>query len=479
MVGFNQTKLARLAERLHKQGLVYKYKLRNIITYTAHPFLREYFRELLGVPSEKIHEVVRSKLAVGLDTRPENKPKTPEMLDKYESLIEHNVLSGHFQEAYDLFQNSMSGSAGREHLYHKVGDYGRIIRILSLFSEDSQPEHATSQLSIFDRGVLVNLWGLAADALGDLDTAELCFDLYIGLSKKDKNMGELSQALQNSACNAIARGAFTLAKKLLKESLENAESGDIYRRWASHSGLAATCHSLGEISEAQKNFAKTIEISGRLPYAISGIREAEHLFAIGNKNYAFQRTQANLTFCEQNEWPRDISLCHALLGLLNLPESIAEARNHLKEIRGWTNQSGEMECIIRAHILAAEIAYCSGDYPGAISEVTTGLNHAESCGYGKFTIDLLLLLAKINLAIPDFRTALSNARKALDRSEHKDCRYAWGQANALHLCGVCHRELNEPELAKKRLEAALKIRKKIQHPGAEETQKLIDEYFKQ
>jgi 1,2-phenylacetyl-CoA epoxidase PaaB subunit len=35
----------------------------------------------------------------------------------------------------------------------------------------------------------------------------------------------------------------------------------------------------------------------------------------------------------------------------------------------------------------------------------------------------------------DARKALQNARNALDRSEHPDCQYAWGKADALHLCG--------------------------------------------
>jgi hypothetical protein len=88
-------------------------------------------------------------------------------------------------------------------------------------------------------------------------------------------------------------------------------------------------------------------------------------------------------------------------------------------------------------------------------------------------IELLLQLAKIHLAIPDARAALRYARKALDRSEHQDCSYAWGEANALHFCGICHKELKEPGLARKRLDAALIVRKRIQHPGAAETEKIL------
>ena len=163
-----------------------------------------------------------------------------------------------------------------------------------------------------------------------------------------------------------------------------------------------------------------------------------------------------------------------MLGVLCLPDSLDEARGHLKTVRDWTAKSGEMECIIRSHILAAEIARCAGDLPGAIAEATTGLNLAKGCGYGRFIIDLLLLLAKIQIAIPEYRPALGYAREALDRAQHPDCRYAWGEADALHLCGICHQGLGELELARQRLESALKIRERINHPGVKETLKLLE-----
>ncbi len=84
-------------------------------------------------------------------------------------------------------------------------------------------------------------------------------------------------------------------------------------------------------------------------------------------------------------------------------------------------------------------------------------------------------MARIHLAIPDARAALSNARKALDRSQHKDCRYAWGEADAAHLAGIAHKMLKEPQLAKKRFKAAEDIRKKIQHPGLDETRDYLEE----
>ena len=94
-----------------------------------------------------------------------------------------------------------------------------------------------------------------------------------------------------------------------------------------------------------------------------------------------------------------------------------------------------MECIIRAHILAAEIAICSGDLDGAVLEATTGLNQAETCGFGQFAIDLLIQLARIHLAIPDPGTALAHARRALDWSSKPDVSYAWALQTLLSCVG--------------------------------------------
>ena len=187
LVGVEQPRLLWLAKRLQTLGLVYTYQLRNNITYTAHPFLREYFRKLLGVPPEQIHEAVRGKLAVGLETKPDNKPTDTQMLDRYEALIEQTILAGHMDDAIELFWNIMGGGGGKEHLYHTVGDYGRIIRIVSLFSENGHPETLELGLSTSDRAYLINYWGLAAHALGDLDLAGQCFEIASELYRNSKD----------------------------------------------------------------------------------------------------------------------------------------------------------------------------------------------------------------------------------------------------------------------------------------------------
>lgn len=454
--GVKEPQLLRLAKRLETLGLVYTYQHRNSIIYTAHPFLREYFRQLLGVPPEEIHETVRGKLAVGLETKPDIKPTDAETLDRYEALIEQTVLAGQIDEANKLYFNVMGGGGGGgHHLYHRTGDYGRILRIVSIFSEDSQPKSLGLSLTENDRAYLINAWGLAALALGDTILAKECFDIAKELYRKTKYRLGVSQMLQNIAWVRIYRGTFIYAKKLLDESLEYlGEDDSVYLRRASYGYLGYSYYNLGAILKAKSCFSKSTEILGSTLHGLGSIYESEYLNKIGEKQEAYDRVIRNLDLSERNGWQKITMLCFNLLGMFSLPDYIGEAREYLNKALQWPSQSGDMECLIRNHILAAEIAICSGDLDAAIAEATTGLNQAETCGYGKFAIDLLIQLARIHLAIPDPGTALTYARRALDWSSREEVRYAWGIADAAELCGKCHEELGEYDLAKRRFAEA-------------------------
>src|SRR5206468_6095993 len=63
------------------RGLVFQYQSDEAVTWTAHPFLRERFRELLGCPAERVFDTVAQALGAGLETRPDTKPSDSTTLD--------------------------------------------------------------------------------------------------------------------------------------------------------------------------------------------------------------------------------------------------------------------------------------------------------------------------------------------------------------------------------------------------------------
>ncbi|HRI63745.1 MAG TPA: tetratricopeptide repeat protein, partial [Polyangium sp.] len=65
--------------------------------------------------------------------------------------------------------------------------------------------------------------------------------------------------------------------------------------------------------------------------------------------------------------------------------------------------------------------------------------------------------------------SLRHAKLALDRSTDPECGYAWGEADALHLLGLAHRDLGQRDQARQRFEQAAAIRARIEHPDAEDS----------
>ncbi len=169
----------------------------------------------------------------------------------------------------------------------------------------------------------------------------------------------------------------------------------------------------------------------------------------------------------------DLCRSNSLLALVLLPDDPAQAAGCLQDARAFANRSGVVEFQLRCVHAACELHRHLGDYPQAITEADAGVLLADTCGFGRYSIDLRLALAETYLAAGDARKALQNARNALDRSEHPDCQYAWGRADGLHFCGLAHLRLGESKLARQRLTAALELRERLGHGRVEETRRAL------
>jgi hypothetical protein len=122
-------RLLMLLKSLKARGLVFEYRGETSVTWTAHPFLRERFRGLLGAPAEKVFDVVAQELGAGLEERPATNPSDSDVLGRYERLIEVTRLAGRQQEAFDLYWHGMGHYS---HLGQVLGEYQRGYRILAV-----------------------------------------------------------------------------------------------------------------------------------------------------------------------------------------------------------------------------------------------------------------------------------------------------------------------------------------------------------
>jgi hypothetical protein len=191
LLGCNQARLRQMLVGLRDLGLVFRYEPSQEITFTAHPFLRQFFETLHGVHDPKqIHEAVRAKLAPTLKERPEKKPSETQDLDRYERLIEITRLAGQTQQAFVLYWYGLGSQA---HLGHVLGDNARGLRIVSTFATNGTPETAGLDLPVHRQGQLVTDWGLFALDLGDLTIARRASEIAIEILRR-KSDAESSPA---------------------------------------------------------------------------------------------------------------------------------------------------------------------------------------------------------------------------------------------------------------------------------------------
>jgi tetratricopeptide (TPR) repeat protein len=466
-----ESRLLQLLEGLRDLGLVFRYETTQELTFTAHPFLRQFFETLHGVRDPKqIHEAVRAKLAPTLKERPEKKPTDPTDLDRYERLIEITRLAGQTQQAFDLYEY---GLGQHEHLGMVLGDIARGLRILSTFAADGTPATAGLDLGKRVRSRLVNDWGLFAEKQGDLTTARQAFEIANEIDRRQSDDTNLSIDLQNLAQLELLAGRCPAAQTTAAAALTYAEQAKHERgRVNLHAFLAVALVGLGRLTEARYQFQAATKLGSQSQlFSYPAIWEAEFKLATGNRTAARSQTEANQTICRHNHWTRDNALCDTVLGRCALSDDPTQARTHLTAARAFASRSGNIDVTLRCYHLAAEITRHERDFSLAVTEAMNGIQLADSCGFGHYSIILRLELAQVHLAAGHFQDVVEPAAKALEMSEHPECQYTWGIADGLHLLGVTHARLGDKIKARDYLQRAIEKRRQLEHPGLKESKK--------
>jgi tetratricopeptide (TPR) repeat protein len=473
LIGLTDHQLVKHLERLKALGLVFRYETDRQAVYSAHPFLRDFFRNLLGTKPQSVHESVRAKLAPSLEAKPKTPPSDPTILDQYELLIEQTLLAGRVQEAFDLYWFGL-GSYGN--LGWVLGENARGLRILERFAPQDDFSRIGPHLSPLDRGGLINALGLFAANQGDLARARAALGYTRSLGAEVSDPKSESAASRNLAATELNAGNFRQALDYAESAVSLAyEAKDEIRTAISLAFRATTHFVLGDIAVVAADFQRATELAGEPLYSNPGIQEAETKVLLGDRPGALSQTQANREIAVSNNWNPILCACNALLARLLLPDDPGQAAQHLQDARAFANCSGDVDLQLHCFHSACELHRHLGDLPQSITEAESGILLADTCGFGKYSIDLRLALAETYLAAGDPHKALQNARNALDRSEAPDCQYAWGKADGLHFCGVAHLRLGEHELARQRLTAALEIREPLGHGRIEETRRALEQ----
>jgi hypothetical protein len=463
-------RLVALLGSLRTRGLVFRYRSGEAVTWTAHPFLRERFRKLLGCPAERVFDVVAQALGAGLEKRLDTKPSDPPTLDRYERLIEATRLAGREQEAFDLYWYGLGTYA---HLGWVLGEYERGYRILAAFSATGHPEELAVTMALGERSMLANDLALFAKRLGRLVEARSIRRLDDGWKKSLADPRVTSIGLQNSSGVRFGLGRLAEARGLANEARNEAETAsDVTETENSLFDRATAAHAMGDVAAARVDFAVATELEGQSLSSFGGAQQARHHLDLGDLADARALANHGWANARWNGWNFELPWFDALLARIDLAEG-CDPTAHLDAIRAWTSRTGDMERIIEAHLLVARHLLARGDTQAALGEAETGLLHAMTCGYGLLRIELLVALARIRLAWPDPPKAIQAAREALDLATHPDCGYAWGEADAAQAWGEAYFANSELALAQRAFTRALEVRRRIEHPGASETERWL------
>lgn len=466
------------------------------LNYTAHPFLREHFEEMLDVQKRELHEVVRARLAPGLAARPKQYPTEPGDLDGYERLVEHTRMAGRDADAFELYWYGM-GNYG--HLGKWLGENMRGLRVVSGFARDGSVAEVSRNLADDQRGLLLGNWGLYAKNLGELDTARQAFALSMEIWEARHDAGNCSAILQDVADAEILAGRLAAALQAANGALEHADAaGDPARQAQAHGYLGMVMALLGNVRAARDHFAQAsyyqaegIELLRRLEtsrarpaavptprpgvlLSVAGVQEAEFHLLGGRAAQAREQLRVVRWRSQDERSVRIAAICDTLLGHVSLTEDPGAAAEYLAVARAFGTRAGVVEIEIRAMVLAAELGRRRGQLHAARAEAEAALLLADGCGFGRYSIDLRLALARVALDAGDPAQALAASRDALERAAAPECRYAWGEADALHLLGCAHARRGEAAPAGKRLSAALALRERLHHPEVERTRAALD-----
>ncbi|WP_434048252.1 MULTISPECIES: helix-turn-helix domain-containing protein [Sorangium] len=495
MAGWGAAELARGLARLARLGLVFAARQGEVF-YSTHPFVRQHFKALLGVPPERVHAAGSAAPPPRLDEAPRRPPRERPALDAYEAVIVELLGAGRAGEAYDIYSLGLGGFA---HLGLELGDMARGARVLRAFAGGDDPRGMPASLPARVRAALAYDAGLYAGALGDLAFACACYEAHNEVAEALADPAPLATGLRTLAYTRRLRGDLAGARRLVERSAEVAERGaDRAHAVRALALLGAVLHDLGEVDAAAERFAR-LRSMGDAPFARRGLWESEHDLALGRREKAREATAQNIAACRRRGWEGHVAHGHTLLGLALLDgggaggdgagdgggaSGVAAAEAHLGEARRWASATGEVEVALRCHELAARIALARGRHDEDARQALEGLHVAETCGFGPFRARLATLAARCALGRgaddgrdrdgqgggdardadggPDLAAAAALAGSAVAWAGED----AWARADALHWAGVAAARGGDAPRGRELLAAAAALRERLRHPQA-------------
>jgi hypothetical protein len=378
-------------------------------SFSAHPAVRDHFGRLATEAERGDWHDLLREQMISLARRPGR--HLPEDARTLDLVEEaiHHALAAERRDEAEWLYHNVLG--GLRHLAWKLGETNRGLRVLRQF--DPCPD----------------TWALAwhMRALGELDEAHAHNPLPSFRADLRLLQGRLPQVAAEGEPTRTAVAAF-----LMGQTTELPPSV--------LAGAVPRLHVLLYLGRYQQAWYST---------------EMEQMYA----DFGWGGEQARCRLLLADLWRRQIDL--------------AVARRYLDEAAAWVLHSGSAEHLALLHLIRARVARAAGEGETAQRAADEGLRVARQCGLGLALIELLCEHAEIALARSDAAAAEDFACAALERAVAADCRFAWGEAEALHLWGRALFAQQRTEQARAALAKALDLARRIGDPRAAEAERLL------
>jgi tetratricopeptide (TPR) repeat protein len=185
------------------------------------------------------------------------------------------------------------------------------------------------------------------------------------------------------------------------------------------------------------------------------------------------RTTA-LAECRQSMFRDDAARNELLLcDIARREGTLSKAHPFLESATEWVLNSGSQEHLALLHLVRGRLALDERNLPSARNAIDEGLHTCSESGFHLLRVDFLLELSRLHAVEGRLDDACRAAQEALSLARTPEMRFAWGEAEALHLLGELQRLLKQPDAARALFGECLQLRRRIGDLNAGWTERLL------
>jgi tetratricopeptide (TPR) repeat protein len=350
--------------------------------------------------------------------------------------VYHTCRAGDYDEALALYWQRIHRE--RNVLLQQLGAYETGLALMLEFfpkGDTSQEPYVSS--TRFKKSIL-NIVGFCLLQLGRQREAVPFFERSIAM---DLSMGDWSIACANyqniadlhadlgnlSASADASRQALDLARRARDKPAEVESLA--CQAWAAH--LLGDLKTSSALFQQAEVLLREINPQRHYLYGMRGLQHADHLWRVGEVNYARQIVEANLRLVLVHRWANDEILCHRILGDLDADANEHQSAQHHYDEALKIARSSSRWALIEALLAQGRWATRRREVEAAYRYLDEALSYAVAGGYRIYEVDISIALAWAYFTAHD----AASARAQVDRAQHHSAEmgYHWGKVDAVEV----------------------------------------------